>query len=145
LSVKIRLPDADRERLGAPEELDCDITVFTVREAEAIEDATGLTAEQALVLMNPVREPIDDDRIRIRIKPKGVRLRVWLGLYRADVAVAFDDLGDLDFWAFAGSHIVGAEPVRPGKENPSPVGEPATPSTSRTSGRTRSKRSQTST
>lgn len=142
--MKIRLSDEDRERLGCPEVLDCSTMPFTVTDAEAIEDATGMESLDALKLMNPEREELpDENKVRLRMKPKGMRLRVWLGLHRAGVVVKFDEL-TFDFVPFLGSEIVElpgkGEPVEP------PTGDSPTRSTSPTTGRrTRSKTSPAST
>lgn len=138
--MKLKLTDADRERLGAPEWLDVSIDVLPVREAEAIEDATGLAYADALDLFAPLQKRVDETTLRIAYKPKGIRLLVWLGLHRAGIDVAFDEL-DFDYRQFAGWRLV----EEPGKDEGSPSDEPPTPSTSPSTGRTRSKRSQTST
>lgn len=140
--MKIRLGDADRERLGCPEWIDVGLDPLTVREAEAIEDATGLPHADAVDLMQPRRQQVSGETtLRISYQPKGIRLLVWLGLYRAGVKVGFDEL-DFDYRQFMGWHTY----EEPGKDEGSPSDEPNTPSTSRTSGRrTRRKTSPTST
>lgn len=139
--MKIRLSDADRERIGGPEWLDCSLDLLPVREAEAIEDATGIEPLEAIKLMIPAREPhpTDPALIRYRYTPRGMRLRVWLGLHRAGVEVSFDEL-DFDYSQFAGWRTAQVEPE--GKDDGSPSDEPSTPSKSAPSGRrTRSKTS----
>lgn len=141
--MKIKLSEADCERLGCPGELDVSTDVLPVREAEALEEATGLPYADAMDLFIPRQVQVDERTIRYSWKPKGIRLLVWLGLYRAGIHVPFDEL-TFDFRRFAGWETY----VRPdeGKAEGSPSDEPPTPSTSRTSSRrTRSKKSPTST
>lgn len=132
--MKIRLSDEDRERLGAPEELDCSLASLPVREAEALEDATGIEPLDAIRLMSPKSEPhpTDPGLIRIRLTPKGARLLVWLGLHRAGVSVPFDEL-TFDYLDFAGWSVRASEPA--GKAERSPESEPSTASKSARSGR----------
>lgn len=137
--MKIRLGDADRERLGCPEWLDVQWSSISVREAEALELGTGLDYADSLELMQPKIVKLDEDTIRYSFKPKGMRLLVWLGLHRADVEASF---ADLDFDA---AYVFGGwQTVRAPKADGSPPDEPPTPSTSPTSSRrTRSKKSPT--
>lgn len=136
--MKIRLGDADRERYGAPDELDCSLdSGLSVREAIALERATGKASPDLLAEMLPKAEPhpTDDSMIRYRYTPGGMRLLVWLGLHRADIDVPFDDL-NFNFTGFMAWHSA----ERPGKAVSSRTSEPATASKSRRSGRsTRSK------
>jgi hypothetical protein len=142
--VKFRLSDADRERLGCPDELDVSVDVLPVREAEALEEATGIPYADAMDLFVPRVVRVDDKTLRYSWKPKGVRLLVWLGLYRADITVPFDEL-TFDYRRFGGWETY-TQPEPVGKASGSPDVEPPTPSTSRTSSRrTRSKKSPTST
>lgn len=122
--MKIRLADEDRERLGGPDELDCSIDPFTVRDAELIEDETGIEPYEALGLMLPDREELDETRVRLRWKPKGLRLRVWLGLRRAGVDVPFGEL-TFSYLPFLGSSII-EKPPSPGKDEP-PTADAGTP------------------
>lgn len=138
--MKIRLSDEDRERLGAPDEIDCS-SRLTVLEAEAIEEMLGIDVTSAAELMAPKREDVDEDTVRFRLKPKGVRLMVWLGLYRAGMTVAFDGL-TFDYTNFIGSF---EQAKRELGKAPSATSGSATPSKSRTTGRaTRSRTSKTS-
>jgi len=141
--VKFRLSDADRERLGCPDELDVSTDVLPVHEAEALEEATGLAYSDAMDLFVPRQVQVDERTVRYSWKPKGVRLLVWLGLHRAGITVPFDEL-TFDYRRFAGWETY----VKPdeGKAEGSQPDEPPTPSTSPTSSRrTRSKKSATST
>lgn len=135
--MKIRLSEAERERLSAPEVLDADIQVLPVREAIALEAASGMAWADAEKLMLPaVRN--DETGTWASYGPAGFKLRVWLGLHRAGVEVEFDALDDVDYSPYSGWFAVATE--APGKAEGSPNAEPNTPSTSRTSSRrTRSK------
>ncbi len=145
MGMKFRLSDADCERLGCPAELDVSVDVLPVREAEALEDATGIPYADAMDLFSPRLMRVDEQTVRYSWKPKGVRLLVWLGLHRAGVAVPFDEL-EFDYSRFAGWDTYTRPPEPEGKDEGSPPAEPNTPSTSRTSSpRTRSKKSPTST
>jgi len=139
--VKFRLGDADRERLGCPEFLDVGLNPLTVREAEALEEATGIDNADAVALMQPQQRRVNDTTLRLSYKPRGIKLLIWLGLHRAGVTVPFEEL-DFDFGQFAGWH----EYEEQGKAEGSQPDEPPTPSTSLTSSRrTRSRKSPTST
>lgn len=139
--MKAPLSTADQARFGAPEWLDVDIDTVTVRECEAIEEATGLTYEEAVALMLPEVEE-HEDRRTLRFRPKGVRIRVWLGLRRAGIETPYDEL-DFDYGPWGGLRVFAREPE--GKAVGSPPAEPNTQSKSPSTGRTRSKRSATST
>lgn len=109
--MKIRLGEADRERLGAPEWLDVDLTHLSTEEAEALEAASG--ADYTVVAGSGVA---------------GMRAKVWLGLHRAGLEAEWDkvrfDLAALDV----------ARPGGGGKARSGP-GDATTPSTSATSSR----------
>jgi hypothetical protein len=142
--VKLRLTDADRERLGGPEWLDGAVNPLRVREAEALEDATKLSTAAALEAMEPTLEPMPGgQKIRYHYSARGIRLRVWLGLFRAGVETSYADL-DFDAQFLLIHHE--AEPPQPeGKDDGSPSAEPSTKSTSPSTGRTRSRKSAAST
>lgn len=136
----MRLSDKDRERLGAPEEIDTSNRI-TVLEAEAIEELLGIDSTTAIEWMAPHREELPDGTLRFRLKPKGVRLMVWLGLHRAGVQVPFEEL-TFDYMPFIGWFERQAQQEL-GKAQ-SATGAAATPSKSRTTGRgTRSRTSKT--
>lgn len=144
--MKIRLSDEERDRYGCPEELDCSIDSFPVREAEALEEATGMEPFEALKAMMIVREPHPDDdtKIRWRYTPRGVRLLIWLGLWRAGITVPFDEL-DFDYARFSGWRVADKEQVaEEGKDDSSREDGASTPSTSATSSpRTKPRTSKT--
>lgn len=122
--MQVKLSDEDRERLGLGDEwLDVTIERLPVREAEAIEDATGLAAIDAVAEMAPKFVPLSDGKFKARFTARGLRLRVWLGLHRAGKAVPFDDL-DFDAGAFLGWTEV---ETPEGKGEGSQSAEPATP------------------
>ena len=142
--MKITLSDADRERLGAPEEIDCDMRTYRVSEAIAVERATGMEYVDVLKAVEPVVTDIagDPPRRRFALTPLGMKIRVWLGLHRAGVEV---DFAALDFEYQDLTAVVIREIEEPGKAD-SPSGKPRTRSTSAASGRhTRSKTSTPST
>ena len=85
--MQIRLSDGERERLGCPELLDCDVTKVTVADAIALESEMGKPFPDLLDLMRPELDKGPDGNARGRYKPAGVQLLIWLGLYRAGVAV----------------------------------------------------------
>lgn len=141
--MQIRLSDADRERLGAPEFLDGDIKTLPVREAVALEEATGMSWADAEEAMRP-RFREDDAGRWVSWGPTGFQLRIWLGLHRAGIEAEYADLGSIEISHLSGWHPV--PKVDPGKGQGSAGDEPSTPSRSRTTGpRTRSKKSPTST
>lgn len=106
--MKIKLSDEERERYGCPEWLDCDIKHLSVAEAEAIEDETGINAADAIDLMGAILAPDGKDGAKARLQPKGIRLRVWLGLRRADINVPFAEL-KFEWRQFSGWHSLGGE------------------------------------
>jgi hypothetical protein len=135
--LKIRLSEAERERLGAPEVIDADIQTLPVREAIALEEATGVIWADAERLMRPTFRT-DDAGEWASWSPGGFKLRLWLGLFRAGVEVDYDALDSVDFQPYSGWFPIPVEAL--GKAEGSPNAEPNTPSTSRSSTRhTRSK------
>lgn len=143
MTLKLQLSEEDRERLGAPEWLDCATNPLRVREAEAMEDATSLSTAEALRAMEPQITVLPDAMtLRYHYSAKGLRLRVWLGLYRLGNPPDWATL-DFDAGQFLVSHEQAVVPE--GKEPGSPTAEPSTKSTSRSTGRTRSRKSATST
>lgn len=138
--MKIRLGDADRERIGCPEWIDIGLNPLTVREAEALEEAVGAPYADLVDLMEPRQKRVNETTLRLSYNPRGLRLLVWLGLHRAGVAVRFDEL-DFDCGQFGGWHTY----EDPGKAKGSSDAEPPMPSTSRSTGRTRSRKSSAST
>lgn len=134
--MKIRLSDEDRERLSCPEVIDCGIETVTVREAIAIEEATGLKSSDALALMQPEYAPSEAGGIKGRYTPQGMLLRAWLGLRRAGVEVAYADL-DFDLDAFPAGWLPVRESAKEpeGKAPRSPKGGRSTASKSARSGR----------
>jgi len=156
--VKITLPPADRERLGAPEVLDCDLSNgLSLREAMAVERAiAAIPADvddedlrdlrncrsddvRRLMIPNAEPHPTDPAKMRARFEPMGILLRVWLGLHRAKVHVP---LHELDFNSDGFLAWIDVEREPEGKAKSATSGD-ATPSKSRRSGRsTRSKTSK---
>ena len=142
--MKITLSDADRERLGAPETIDCDLRTYRVSEAIAVERATGMEYVDVLKAIEPTITdlPGEPPRRRYALTPQGMKIRVWVGLHRAGVEV---DFATLDFEYQDLTAFVIKEIEEPGKAD-SPSGRAPTRSTSAGSGRrTRSKTSPTST
>lgn len=137
--MKLRLMDADRERLGCPDVLDGSLEVFALGEAIALETASGLTWTEAVKLMAPKFTTVPGGRT-VEFGPAGLRARIWLGLYRAGIELPYTDIDRVDGSPFFGSSFIADEPE--GKATGSPDSEPSTPSTSRTS--TRRTRSKTS-
>ena len=138
--MEFRFNDEDRERLGAPEVLELTLQKLSVRDAEVVEEHCGMTADEAVEQMRMTREELPDGKARLRFKPRGIRLTVWLALRKAGVDVPFEEL-EFSYLPFIGALTVEPE----GKAEP-PTGGGPTRSKSRTSGRaTRSKTSKTST
>jgi len=72
--MKIRLGDADRERLGCPEWMELDLTTMSVAEAEALEASGG------------------DWTVIHDSGAKAMKTRIWLALHRSGVTVPFSEL-----------------------------------------------------
>ena len=72
--MKIRLGDADRERLGCPEWMELDLSALSVGEAEVLDESGG------------------DWTVIAAKGAKAAKTRVWLALYRAGVVVPYRDL-----------------------------------------------------
>lgn len=147
--MKFSLTPADRERLGAPDVLDCDLMPFPVHEAEAVEEATGLDLGKILELSYARIEPVEGSPgvARYHFAPKGMRILIWLGLRRADVHVDFATL-TFDVSPFAGFTLLTPEEdeAPQGKAPRSRSGGRTSKSTPRTSSpRTRSTTSKAST
>lgn len=82
----IVLSDADRERLGAPEQLVYDPGTFLLSEATALYKSAGLTRNT----MNAALKAGD---------PEGKKAITWLALRRADVHARYSELDfDLVGW-----------------------------------------------
>lgn len=124
--VRISLPTADRERLGAPEVLEVDIEDVDIDELCEIEDVLGLT----LVTF-------------VQGWPRGARTMkaaTWLGLRRAGITVP---LAELNFKAFAdgASYQRVEDDTSPGKaqdDSPSTPPSGSAPSAPSTKSRSRS-------
>jgi hypothetical protein len=116
----IRLGDADRARLNAPEWLDVPETL-PIRDAKALEAAGG--------------EYMDFFR---RATAVGFQTTVWIALRRAGVEVTLDALEDLDLRA------IDIADSAPGKA-PSGSGSATTPPTSARPSTSRRRTSKTST
>ena len=82
-NIRIRLGDADRERLGAPEWVEYDTARMRLGEVRALKQQTGMTPKQ-------LAERIKDDDY------EALGALVWLALVKAAVSVPFDEL-DFDF------------------------------------------------
>lgn len=80
--MRVRLPESDRVRLGAPEVMDVDLTRISLSEALAIESATGLTPLGVLAGASAMH-------------PRAWLAIVWLGLKRAGVQIGIGEI-DLD-------------------------------------------------
>lgn len=86
MKFHIVLGDADRERLGAPEQLVYDPGTFLVSEATALFKSAGLTRNA----MNAALKAGD---------PEGKKAITWLALRRAGVQVRYSELDfDLVQW-----------------------------------------------
>lgn len=105
MTLKLRLSDPDRERLGLPEIVDYDELNLSVEDAQLIDDAGGDWTKWGTT------------------DPNGVKAAVWLALHKLGKPVAWKDLT---------FNIRLCLQVSPGKA-PSGSDEPSTPSPSATS------------
>lgn len=148
--MKIQLPGPDRERLGAPEVIDCDLSNgLSVKEAMAVERAIAAIPEDiededlqalrqcspddVLRLMIPDAQPhpSDPNKMRAKFSALGMLLRVWLGLHRAKIHVP---LHELDFSSVGLLSWIDVEREPEGKDTSVTSGA-STRSKSRRSGR----------
>lgn len=97
MATHLWLSNADRERLGAPEELIIDFDTLTQVEAEILDDH-GVDADHlnSYLANRPAVGPdgkplLDADGEQYLSLPiKGMRIAVWLGLRRAGIELPFD-------------------------------------------------------
>lgn len=97
--MKFRLSEADRERLGCPEWIDVDFRRVSIREAAEIQKRTGYASPDALLraFFEPIRNHKAGEELRVDFD--SIITLIWLGLRRAGVTVAYDDL-DFDAQEF---------------------------------------------
>lgn len=150
----VRLSEVDADRFGVPQVLDCDFNTLTLGEAEAIEELTGLSIDEAVQVLEAAAwhsqrdengKPVDGPLVR---DYRALRLPVWFGLYRAGVRVPY---AELDF-RLAGVAVVFTKEPAPESEQAAPGKDPSTPQSSNgdeseasgTSGKTSPRRSRTS-
>lgn len=132
--MRIRLGDADRERLGCPEWLIEDELALSIVEADLLQRA-GIEPDDVVAhiagapkLAGDGTQLTTDDGYAIRsISMLGWRIRVWLALRRAGVRIPFDEL---DFSLLDMVREVHGPAVDEGKDDaetaPSPTSEPNT-------------------
>jgi hypothetical protein len=98
--LKLRLPEADRERLGLPEWIDYDPSKLMMSEAEILQDY-GIepwdlgAALRGTPVVNPDGTPVmDGDKPKMRANLKAWRFVVWVAARRAGADVP--PLADFD-------------------------------------------------